>query len=121
MVGKMSAAWMRRSRWYRYTASALVGLAVLVLADSVAAAVPSTTYLKRLQARATGRHLAASDEWHALLHYEPNWMHGGVHSEVASPWFFLADHGQTDPAAELDATLAGLFSRKPIGPRQLPA
>lgn len=112
---------VRSSRRYRYAVIALLVMATLGLCVTAAAADQSTAYLKRLQARAANRHLAASDEWRALLHYEPNWMHGGVHSEVASPWFFLADHGKTDPGAELDATLAGLFSHKPIGPRKLPA
>ncbi|MGN8159930.1 Lnb N-terminal periplasmic domain-containing protein [Salinisphaera sp. SWV1] len=95
-------------------------VAVLSLVAGTAAAKVPGGELQRLQARAASAHLAATDEWHALLHYEPNWLHGGVHSEVASGWFFLAADGRTDPAAELDATLAGLFSKRPIGPRQLP-
>lgn len=98
---------------------AMMALAWMVVGTSAAA--PRTGRLARLEARAAQVHLAATDEWHALLHYEPSWMHGGVHSEVVSSWFFLADHGRTDPAAELDATLAGLFSKQPIGPRRLPA
>lgn len=109
-----------RSR-FRAASGAFAIMVGLAFAHGAAAASASATYLKKLQTRAAQRHLAASDEWHALLHYEPNWMHGGVHSEVASPWFFLADDGATDPAAELDATLAGLFSDDKIGPRKLPA
>lgn len=78
-------------------------------------------YVTTLQARADHQSLAKSPEWRALLHYESNWMHGGVHSAVASPWFFLSAHGRTDPAAELDATIASLFSADKIGPRDKPA
>lgn len=78
-------------------------------------------YIAKLQARAAHQQLANNPEWRALLHYEPNWMHGGVHSEVASPWFFVSARGRTDPAAELDATIAALFSADKIGPRDKPA
>ncbi|HET7315452.1 DUF4105 domain-containing protein [Salinisphaera sp.] len=101
-------------------AATIVVVLAFVMSGTAAAANPSAD-LQQLEARAANTHLAASDEWHALLHYEPNWLRGGVHSEVASPWFFLADDGRTDPVAELDATLAGLFSKQPIGPRELPA
>lgn len=94
-----------------------------LLAGSGAVAAPATpaASLATLQQRAAEQDLAESAEWRALLHYESNWLHPGVHSEVASSWFFLADKGASDPAAELDATLAGLFSRRLIGPRERPA
>ncbi|GAB3674456.1 Lnb N-terminal periplasmic domain-containing protein [Salinisphaera aquimarina] len=78
-------------------------------------------YVDALQARAQDIDLAGSAQWQALLHYEKNWMHGGVHSTVASDWFFFAPDGRTDPAAELDATLAALFANEQVSSRDKPA
>ncbi|MES1937884.1 Lnb N-terminal periplasmic domain-containing protein [Salinisphaera hydrothermalis] len=111
---------IRHGRYRPKRLAMILTLLIPLVAGTAFASTPGSR-LQRLEARAARAHLAATDEWHALLHYEPNWMHGGVHSEVASAWFFLAKDGQTDPAAELDATLAGLFSKQPIGPRKLPA
>jgi hypothetical protein len=96
-------------------------LVCLGLMPPLAMAGAGDGYIASLQHRAAAQRLAASPEWQALLHYEPNWMRGGVHSEVASPWFFVSAVGKTDPQAELDATIAALFSADKIGPRKKPA
>lgn len=81
----------------------------------------SADELARLQAKARAMNLAQAPLWQSLLHYEPNQVRSGVHSQVVSRWFFLAERGRIDPQAELEATLAGLFSARKIGPRELPA
>ena len=52
--------------------------------------------------------LADSRYWQILLHYKPN-LFGKPVSLIDDPAFFLAEQGQSDPAAEFDATLAGLW------------
>lgn len=92
----------------------------LVLASAGNAAQPPA-YLEQLQQRAAARGLAASPAWRALLHYEADWLGSGVTSTVVSDWFFLAHNGKTDPAAELAATLAALFTAAPVSPESRPA
>ena len=46
--------------------------------------------------------------WHTLLHYKKGPF--GLRSLVDDPRFFLAPSGKSDPKAELEATLQGLFS-----------
>ena len=114
---------------FRRAAAGLVAACLIWGAPSTGAlAVPTRTAsddnnarIAKLVREAREQRLADNPVWRALGHYEPNWMRGGVHSEVASPWFFLAgDAGRTDPAAELAATIAGLFDKTPIGPREKP-
>lgn len=85
------------------------------------AAENGNAYLSDLLQKARTRELAGAPQWQALLHYESNWLGPGVHSTVATPWFFRAEDGASDPAAELAATLAAFFSAEPITPRELPA
>ena len=47
--------------------------------------------------------LAQTREWHLLVHYQNGVF--GVSSDVASPEFFLAPQGRTQPEQELEATL----------------
>ena len=72
-----------------------------------------SSYLAELQARAKASHLAEDPEWQHLVLYRKQ-RFGGVKSSVNFPEFFRAPHGDTDPAAELDATLAAFFSSTPI-------
>jgi hypothetical protein len=54
------------------------------------------------------RHLAATEEWRKLLHYEADDYSAGLaRSYVNDPRFFLSPEGSTNPAAELEATLSG--------------
>jgi hypothetical protein len=62
-----------------------------------------------LLARARQLHLAERVTWLRLGHYRKRWF-GGWKSEVDGDAFFLAEDGKTNPEAELEATLRGLFS-----------
>ncbi len=94
---------------------------VFSLAGMSSAARADPAYLDQLQQRALAQDMAASPVWRALLHYEPDWLGPGVTSTVASPWFFFAGQGKTDPPAELAATLEAFFSAAPVTPREQPA
>lgn len=80
-------------------------LALLAVTSSTAA-----PYLEELIAHAAERDLASSDAWRRLVHYEPRWFTDGWKSTADTPEFFLAPEGKTDPAAELEATLAAFFA-----------
>jgi len=70
-------------------------------------------YLDELISRAQQLHLADSDEWHKLLHYQPRndgFDNTGVVSQADSDNFFNARNGKYDSEAELEATLAAFFS-----------
>lgn len=97
-----------------------LGLVLTAAGAAGAAQNEQDAYLHELQARAAALELATSRTWRALLHYEADWLGPGVTSTVASPWFFRAAAGRTDPAAELAATLAAFFLRDDMAPRQAP-
>jgi len=77
-------------------------------------------YLKQLIDRAEQAKLAEQREWHLLLHYRKG-LFGGYESEQDDPGFFLSPSGKTDPAAELNATLAKFFSDELVGSTRQPA
>lgn len=54
--------------------------------------------------------LGLSDGWLAVGHYRP-YFFGGYKSTIDLPTFFLSENGQTNPQAELEATIA-LFNNK---------
>jgi len=56
--------------------------------------------------------LATNSEWLTLLHYETHWGKNKYQSYVDDSNFFLAKNGATNPASELEATLAA-FIEKP--------
>ena len=64
-------------------------------------------YLAELKEQAATRNLPGDLYWRILLHYRPGIA--GSRSLVDDPRFFLSPSGKTDPAAELSATLDGLF------------
>ena len=72
------------------------------------AAEPDPPYLHELLARAHALNLAADTQWLRLGHWRRGL--GGVESEADGSAFFLSPRGKTDPAAELDATLAAFFA-----------
>lgn len=86
--------------------------ALLCLSLFCPVAGAANAYLDELLTAAARRHLAASAEWHALLHYRRN-LFGGYTSEAITPSFFLSPDGRGDPAAELRATLASFFAPPP--------
>jgi hypothetical protein len=65
-------------------------------------------YLETLLNSATVQQLAEQRAWHILLHYQA--FENGYISEVDDPRFFNAPNGQTNPQAELAATLAAFFT-----------
>lgn len=62
-----------------------------------------------LQAQARSLHLADDPAWADLLQYEPHPLTRRLRSLADDPGFFNAPDGASNPAAELDATLARLF------------
>lgn len=75
-------------------------------------AASDSSYLSELRAQARELRLHQKVQWHSLLHYRANSLLAGVTSEVESGNFFVAPDGKTNPAAELDATLASFFSEQ---------
>ncbi len=76
---------------------------------------PAATHLAELITRANERKLFTDGYWQVLMHYRSSWF--GWKSEVDDPSFFLADQGQTDPEAELRATLTRFFDPLPENPK----
>ncbi len=78
-------------------------------------------YAQVLRQRAHAHRLAERPEWQALLHYKPRLFSTGVESLVDAESFFNSPEGKQDPAAELEATLAGFFaSADPQSPDEHP-
>ena len=96
-------------------------LVLLSLLFPAAAAAAGGDYLGELQRRAAALELANTPMWRTLLHYENTWAGPGLESTVASDWFFRAEDGRTNPAAELSMTLAAFFASTPVKPRDEPA
>lgn len=86
----------------------------------MAAESPDPAYLAELVRKASDARLAHERMWQVLLHYREN-LSGSYTSEADDPGFFLSRDGKTDPQAELDATLAKLFSTDLVGRSQQPA
>lgn len=72
-----------------------------------------------LQKSARFQRLSHTNTWHKLIHYQPR-LWGGVKSEISSEAYFLAKSGATDPEAELDATIAGMFAPETKDPNAHP-
>lgn len=80
----------------------------VVLRLPVAFAETEAVRLDSLLNAAPIEELASEPQWHALLHYrEMSW---GLESQADDPRFFLAEEGKRDPAAELVATIKGVFA-----------
>lgn len=73
-----------------------------------ARAQQSGSTLSSLREEAFGRRLWEERSWHLLLHYRRTWR-GGFKSEAEGPDFFLAEKGDRDPQAELEASLSAFF------------
>jgi hypothetical protein len=100
----------------------IIATIVLLWFAPVAMAADSSdsAYLTELVRHATEVGLAEERTWHMLLHYRRN-IFGGYTSEADDPGFFLSPDGKTDPQAELNATLAHLFSPELVGRSRQPA
>jgi hypothetical protein len=77
------------------------------------AAHPDPAHLDELLARARSLRLWEDAGWLRLGHYRRK-RTGGWESEVDGMAFFRALRGKTDPRAELEATLRGLFDDRPV-------
>jgi hypothetical protein len=66
--------------------------------------------------RARAERLAERREWLDLGHYRPDLVGPGWTSLIDSPQFFTAANGKTDPAAELEATIAAFFAPPSAAP-----
>ena len=88
-----------------------LSLFLLVLLAAGARVPPSQAaadaYLAELKGRANSLALHEDHYWRILLHVRPGIA--GTRSLVDDPRFFLSPSGKTEPAAELSATLDGLF------------
>ncbi len=60
------------------------------------------------------KEVAASKSWHALMHYEPNWM-GRVRSLLDGQGFFFSPNGKYDPYSELEASLKAMGQALAVG------
>lgn len=74
------------------------------------------TYADELIAQAQRKSLAGRRQWLTLGHYLPSIFQPGRVGVMDSPGFYLAAGGQTDPQAELEATLRSFFAAQPAGP-----
>lgn len=97
-------------------AAIVAGCAVPTSPLTRTAVVPATAaadraYLAELIARARALDLAHDRGWLRLGHYQPAGR--GWASQADGQNFFLAAGGKRDPAAELEATLAGFFGALP--------
>ncbi len=79
--------------------------------------------LESLLRQATEKQISTHSYWLRLLHYHQPWESPGqwaFRSDVQNLSFFLAPDGQTDPQAELKATLRGFFEPDREDPNQHP-
>ncbi len=83
-------------------------LTLFLLPVRADAAPTGGSYVDELVAAARDAGLARDHYWDTLLHYMPDG--GGRRSLIADPKFFLAPDGKTNPEAELEATIRGLFT-----------
>jgi len=77
----------------------------------------SSSYVEALISHAHALHLAEQPQWLSLGY----WRHEpltGYQSAALGPDFFLAKDGATNPQAELDATLRGIFGLIPLSAEQ---
>ena len=79
----------------------------------------SSNPLAQLLNQAEASELSNLPMWRALLHYEKNGK--GHQSQVDASYFFMDDNGKNDPAAELQSTLAAMFSTTAKKPMRLTA
>lgn len=93
-----------------------LGLAVAVATAAFSHEHPIHKTVRELAARqyyskAISLRLAETTAWHRLLHYDSFW--GKIRSEARDKTpgeFFASPRGETDPEAELEATLLALFT-----------
>jgi hypothetical protein len=85
-------------------------LLLMLMLLSRGAAATDDAYPQELISQAREEHLAQRGEWLDLLHFKPYAYRPGWRSLADDPAFFNAPNGDTDPEAELEATLTAFFS-----------
>jgi hypothetical protein len=84
--------------------------------DPPAATPGDASYADELVAQARALHLEDELEWRRLGHWHAT-LSGGVVGEADGALFWLAKDGKHDPAAELEATLRGIWAAEPADPK----
>jgi hypothetical protein len=99
-------------RAYRSSRPVCLFIFILVVAalfvSAPACSADDTAYLETQLQRALAEQLHRDRYWQILLHYKPDDATNPT-SLIDDPSFFLSPVGKTDPAAELAATLRGIF------------
>jgi hypothetical protein len=80
--------------------------------DEPATSPGDASYANELVARAQAAHLEREVQWLRLGHWHRG-ASGDVIGEADGPLFWLAPDGQSDPAAELEATIRGIWDPEP--------
>lgn len=89
-------------------------LVALLCASAMSAADIPSLSLQRVLEQVHKKNLASSTTWLRLGHYEPdNTKESGWNSAILVSSFFFAEDGKTNPASELNATIAAFF--QPVG------
>jgi len=88
-----------------------LALLLLALSPPLAYSGSAPDYLRDLVERSRRQNLAAEKQWLRLVHYKKIYS-GDFKSEADGRAFFLSPRGRTDPAAELEATLAGFLQEE---------
>lgn len=87
----------------------LIGLCLFHLLLPAPLRAAPDPYLGELKEKARALDLSGQRAWHVLLHYKKP-LTGSYRSRITDDRFFLAPDGKVNPAAELEATLAGFFA-----------
>ena len=97
-----------RQRTFRRLIAGIIAVLLIGMnAIALPAVADSEAAITTLTSQAESKLLALHPYWLALLHYRGSGDY--KHSEIITPEFFLSEHGATNPAAELNATIAALF------------
>jgi hypothetical protein len=84
--------------------------------DPPATSTGDPSYADELVARARSMHLESETQWMRLGHWYRG-ASGDIRGEPDGPLFWLAADGKTNPDAELEATIRGIWAREPTDPR----
>src|SRR5205807_1219263 len=88
---------------------------VLLFSGPLRAGDPASV-LPALVQKAREERLSEDRTWLALLHARCSSSGHTCRSTIDDPGFFLSSRGRTDPAAEMEATLAAFLAPDPAGP-----
>lgn len=95
----------------KYLFRLAVFIALIGLHHSASAAANTQSLRAEYLEKARQNHLAANASWLALLHTQSS-LFQQLKGQAKSSRFYLATDGRTNPSAELEATIAALFSEQ---------